>query len=183
MFFLDARNHALFSLTQRVTCHAYMTYIAADKVARVCTTNVTKTVNIVPSKESYFYSECQGLAYLHIAEFTSWICLDSKCEVINVVCFWGFMSSFNLSSGYSLQLQVNLKMLHVWHLPSLRKQLTFHYASSCATIPRSEKCFWLDEANFQPIRGSMRIWVVHVNSMEFLRSFLRCHFMGKPQVA
>ena len=71
MFFLDARNHALFSLTQRVTCHAYMTYIAADKVARVCTTNVTKTVNIVPSKESYFYSECQGLAYLHIAEFTS----------------------------------------------------------------------------------------------------------------
>ena len=84
------------------------------------------------------------------------------------MCFWSFMSSFNLSSGYSLQLQVNLKMLHVWHLPSLRKQLTFHYASSCATIPRSEKCFWLDEANFQPIRSSMQIWVVHVNSMEFL---------------
>ena len=54
------------------------------------------------------------------------------------MCFWGFMSSFNLSSCYSLQLQVNLKMLHVCHLPSLRKQLTFHYASSCATIPRSE---------------------------------------------
>ena len=54
------------------------------------------------------------------------------------MCFWGFMSSFNLSSRYSLQLQVNLKMLHVCHLPSLRKQLTFHFASSCATIPRSE---------------------------------------------
>ena len=102
-----------------------------DKVARVCTTNITKTVNIVPSKESYFLTKCQGLAYLHIAEFTSWICLDSKCEVINVVCFWGFVSSFNLSSGYSLQLQVNLKMLHVWRLPSLRKQLIFHHASSC----------------------------------------------------
>ena len=47
MFFLDARNHALFSLTQWVTCHAYITYIAADKVARVCTTNITKTANIV----------------------------------------------------------------------------------------------------------------------------------------
>ena len=54
MFFLDVRNHALFSLTQQVTCHAYMTYTAADKVARVCKTNITKTVNIVLSKESYF---------------------------------------------------------------------------------------------------------------------------------
>ena len=65
MFFLDIRNHALFSLIQQVTCYAYMTYIYdANKVARVCTTNITKTVNIVLSKESYFKTECRGTAGL-----------------------------------------------------------------------------------------------------------------------
>ena len=53
MFFLDARNHALFfDTTGNMSCLHDIT--AADKVARVCKTKITKTVNIVLSKESYF---------------------------------------------------------------------------------------------------------------------------------
>ena len=37
---------------------------------------------------------------------------------------------------------------------------------------------------FQPITRTTQIWVVLViSSMEFLRSFLRCHFAGKQVVA
>ena len=43
----------------------------------------------------------------------------------------------------------------------------------------SGKWFWLVEANFQPIRSTTQVWVVMVISIEFLHSFLRCHFVAK----
>ena len=46
----------------------------------------------------------------------------------------------------------------------------------------SGKWFWLVEANFQPIRSTTQVWVVMVISIEFLHSFLRCRFVGKPVV-
>ena len=40
---------------------------------------------------------------------------------------------------------------------------------------------WLKE-NFKPIRSSTQIWVVTRHQYEFLCSFLRRHFAGKPAV-
>ena len=84
------------------------------------------------------------------------------------------------------------------YFSSLRKQLTLGDATvglpvnwrmrnKCinpiygdnASLPRSVYCFWLNEANFQPIRNTTQIWVVRVISTEFLRMFLRRHFKGE----
>ena len=46
---------------------------------------------------------------------------------------------------------------------------------------RSGLYFCLVEENFQSIRSTTKIWVLCVISMEFLRSFLRRHFAGKPR--
>ena len=35
----------------------------------------------------------------------------------------------------------------------------------------------------RPIRSTTKIWVIHVTSIEFLQSFLRRHFAGKPVMA
>ena len=43
--------------------------------------------------------------------------------------------------------------------------------------------FPLDEANFQPIRSTIKIWVVTRHEYGSLHSFLRCHFVGKRLVA
>ena len=38
---------------------------------------------------------------------------------------------------------------------------------------------WMKQiSNQTEALSTMRIWVVHVNSMEFLRSFLRCHYFS-----
>ena len=51
------------------------------------------------------------------------------------------------------------------------------------SLTRSGYYFRLDEAKFQPIRSSTQIYLVHVVSTEFLGSFLKRHFAGKPPVA
>ena len=83
------------------------------------------------------------------------------------------------------------------HHTSPRKQPIFHDATSNfptkwflrnerrnSVLIRSGYCFWLDEANFQPIRSTSQIWVVthHQYGIPSLVS-LRPHVTGKPVFA
>ena len=81
---------------------------------------------------------------------------------------------------YSLQLYLD------FIISSLRKLPTFRDATT--VFPRDY--IWetsgeipLDEANFQPIRSTIKIWVVTCHQYGSLHSFLKCHFVGKPLVA
>jgi len=80
-------------------------------------------------------------------------------------------------------------------LHSLRKQPTFREVAAWALVKRrlsKERTLtdlgsapdWLKENSCvaQPIRSTIKIWVVHVSSMEFLRSLLRRRF-ARAQVA
>ena len=53
----------------------------------------------------------------------------------------------------------------------------------CVTIPRSGSYIWLVEANFLHGTNNQKYTQWHAIRVEFLHSFLRHHFRGKPVVA
>ena len=60
----------------------------------------------------------------------------------------------------------------------------FHEQSLPGACLEFFECFWLVEANFEPIRSSTQIQVLTLHkSMEFLCLFLRHHILGKLVVA
>ena len=69
---------------------------------------------------------------------------------------------------------------------SLRKQKTFHDSTNGFPVKwrtRNERRNSVLMTHYYPDPGTASDWLCCVISMEFLHSFLRCHFAGKPLVA